>query len=73
MIHHYMSLSGYVHEQTWTSARLTGRRQAQMCLLLGSTLMRGGDNIRAIELFKRAEEAIPFQHCPHLVVVSLVG
>ena len=35
--------------------------------------MRGGDNKRAIELFKRAEEAIPFQQDPHLAVISLVG
>ena len=35
--------------------------------------MKGGDNKRAIELFKRAEEAFPFQQGPHLVVLSLVG
>ena len=52
---------------------LTSRRQAQMCLLLGSSLMRDRDNKRAIELFKHAEEAIPFQQGPHLAVISLVS
>ena len=53
--------------------RLTGRRQAQLHLLLGSILMKGGDNKRAIELFSHAQEAIPFQQGPHLAVISLVG
>ena len=44
-----------------------------MFLLLGSISMRGGNNERAIELFKRAEETIPFQQCPYLVAISLVS
>ena len=52
---------------------LTERWQAQLYLLLGSVLMKGGDNKRAIELFKCAEEAVPFQRGPHLAVISLVG
>jgi len=46
--------------------------QAQMLLLLGSISMRR-DNERAIELFKRAQEAIPFGQGPYLVVISLVS
>ena len=34
--------------------------------------MKAGNNKRAIELFKHAQEAIPFQQVPHLVVISLV-
>ena len=34
--------------------------------------MKVGNNKRAIELFKHAQEAIPFQQVPHLVVISLV-
>ena len=35
--------------------------------------MKGGAKERAIELFKHAQEVIPFQQAPHLVVLSLVG
>ena len=52
---------------------LTERRQAQLYLILGSMLMKGGDNKRAIELFEHAQAVIPFQQTPHLVVISLVG
>ena len=34
--------------------------------------MKVGNNKRAIELFKHAQEAIPFQQVPHLSVISLV-
>ena len=47
--------------------------QAQMLLLLGSISMRRGDNERAIDLFKRAQEAILFGQGPYLVVISLVS
>ena len=51
---------------------LTGRQQAQLYFLLGGISMKGGNNKRAVELFKHAQEAIPFQQVPHLVVISLV-
>ena len=35
--------------------------------------MKKGDNEWAIELFKRAQEAIPLGQCSYLVVVSLVS
>ena len=50
-----------------------GNLQAQMHFLLGRLSMREGDNKRAIELFKRAQEAIPFREGPAQVVISLVG
>ena len=50
-----------------------GNLQAQMYFLLGSMSMREGDNKRAIGLFKRAQEAIPFREGPAQVVISLVG
>ncbi|KAI9569842.1 hypothetical protein HD554DRAFT_2327801 [Boletus coccyginus] len=46
--------------------------RAKMLLLLGSISMKRGDNEQAIESLKRAQEAIPFRHGPHLVVVSLL-
>ncbi|KAF8556850.1 hypothetical protein OG21DRAFT_1482764 [Imleria badia] len=46
--------------------------RAQMFLLLGSISMREGNNERAIDLFKRAQEAVPFQEGPHLVVITLM-
>ena len=44
-----------------------------MFLLLGNLSMKGGNNKHAIDLFKRAQEAIPFQKSPHLVVITLVS
>jgi hypothetical protein len=44
-----------------------------MLLLLGSMSISTGDNERAIELFKRAQEVIPFQRSPYLVAISLVS
>lgn len=41
-----------------------------MLFLLGSM---EGDHNRAIEMFKRAQEAIPFRPSPYLVVISLVS
>ncbi|KAF8550473.1 hypothetical protein OG21DRAFT_1446572 [Imleria badia] len=46
--------------------------RAQMFVLLGNMSMREGNNERAIDLFKRAQEAIPFQRSPHLVVITLM-
>ncbi|KAI9569839.1 hypothetical protein HD554DRAFT_2313201 [Boletus coccyginus] len=46
--------------------------RAQMHLLLGGILIRRGNNDRAIELFKRAQEAIPFARDPYLGVISLL-
>ncbi|KAI9569843.1 hypothetical protein HD554DRAFT_2327802 [Boletus coccyginus] len=46
--------------------------RAQMLLLLGGISMKRGENERAIELFKRAQEAIPFRQSPYLVVISLI-
>ncbi|KAI9569853.1 hypothetical protein HD554DRAFT_2170850 [Boletus coccyginus] len=46
--------------------------RARMLLLLGGISIRGGDNERAIELFKRAQEAIPFGRDPYLAVISLL-
>ncbi|KAN0084081.1 hypothetical protein V8E55_007585 [Tylopilus felleus] len=43
-----------------------------MYFLLGSMSMREGDNKRAIGLFKRAQEAIPFREGPAQVVISLL-
>jgi len=44
-----------------------------MLLLLGGISMRGGENERAMEFFKHAQEAIPFRQSPYLVVISLVS
>ena len=44
-----------------------------MFLILGSISISKGDNERAIELFQRAQEVIPFRQSPHLVVISLVS
>ncbi|KAF8556859.1 hypothetical protein OG21DRAFT_1482770 [Imleria badia] len=46
--------------------------RAQMYMLLGNMSMREGNNERAIDLFKRMQEAAPFQQGPHLVVISLM-
>lgn len=44
-----------------------------MFFLVGDMSVRKGDNEHAIELFKRAQEAIPFQQSPRLVAISLVS
>ncbi|KAI9569819.1 WD40-repeat-containing domain protein [Boletus coccyginus] len=46
--------------------------RARMLLSLGGIAIRGGDNERAIELFRRAQEAIPFGQDPYLAVISLL-
>ncbi|KAF8434726.1 hypothetical protein L210DRAFT_3552125 [Boletus edulis BED1] len=46
--------------------------RAQMHLLLGTMSMQGGDDKRAIELFKRAQEAVPFRHDSYLTLISLI-
>ncbi|KAF8547157.1 WD40 repeat-like protein [Imleria badia] len=46
--------------------------RAQMFLQLGIMSMRRGDNERAIELFNRAQVAIPFRRGPPLVLISLI-
>ena len=68
----YVTVRVRIRQNMYFSTSLTRRRQAQLYLLLGSISMKGGNNKRAIELFKHAQEAIPFQRVPHLVVISLV-
>ncbi|KAH0833010.1 hypothetical protein J3R83DRAFT_11995 [Lanmaoa asiatica] len=47
--------------------------RAQMFLLLGGMSLRKGDHERAMDLLRRAQQAIPYQKDSHLVVVSLVS
>ena len=44
-----------------------------MFLQLGGVLLREGNHERAIELFKLAQDAIPFRSNLHLTVISLVS
>jgi hypothetical protein len=50
-----------------------GIEKAHIFCLLGTMAIRAGDSERRIELFKRAEEAIPVQQSPDLEVISLVS
>ncbi|KAF8555425.1 hypothetical protein OG21DRAFT_1602885 [Imleria badia] len=46
--------------------------RAQMSLLLRDMLLRQGDSERAVELLRRARDALPFQTDPNLLVISLI-
>ena len=58
------------HEHLFT---VDDNLQARMQFLLGRMSIKEGDNKRAIEWFKRAQEAMPFREGPAQVVISLVG
>ena len=74
MIGCHISPSGWVNEGPWASKQgLQDVIQAQMHLILGNMSLRGGQTERAMDLFKRVQQAIPVTQGPCLQVISLVS